>query len=111
MIIKGDFIDYVVSDDPNAYPDEGIQDEYYYKKVVDIETEEQTVTAGTIPIEVTPSEGKLISKVNINPTPTEEKTVTPTTEDLIVTPHHPSVIYQDINRHLHSLDFFTTSLH
>ena len=48
--------------------------------------EEKTVTAGTTPIEVIPSEGKLISKVTVNPTPTEEKAVTPTTEDLVVMP-------------------------
>lgn len=48
--------------------------------------EEKTVTAGTTPIEVVPSQGKLISKVNINPTPTEEKTVTPTTESQTYNP-------------------------
>lgn len=83
---KGNFIEYVISDDPNKYPNESEQDGYYYRKVTKVETEEQTVTAGTTPIEVIPSEGKLISKVNINPTPTEEKTVIPTTEDLIVAP-------------------------
>lgn len=83
---KGNFIEYVISDDPNKYPNGSEQDGYYYRKVIKFETEEQTVTAGTTPIEVIPSAGKLISKVNINPTPTEEKTVTPTTEDLIVAP-------------------------
>lgn len=83
---KGSFIDYVVSDDPNKYPNDGEQGEYYYEKVVNIETEEQTITAGTNPIEVVPSDGKLISKVNINPTPTESKSVTPTTSELTVTP-------------------------
>ena len=61
---KGKFIEYVVSNDPNKYPNENAQDGYYYRKVVNIETEEQTVTAGTTLIEVIPSEGKLISKVN-----------------------------------------------
>ena len=58
----------------------------YTGGIISKPTEEQTVTAGTTPIEVVPSQGKLISKVNINPTPTEEKTVIPTTEDLIVAP-------------------------
>lgn len=83
---KGNFIEYVISDDPNKYPNGSEQDGYYYRKVTKVETEEQIVTAGTTPIEVIPSQGKLISKVNINPTPTEEKTVIPTTEDLIVAP-------------------------
>ena len=83
---KGNFIEYVISDDPNKYPNESEQDGYYYRKVTKVETEEQIVTAGTTPIEVIPSEGKLISKVNINPTPTEEKTAIPTTEDLVVAP-------------------------
>ena len=94
---KGNFIEYVISDDPNKYPNESEQDGYYYRKVIKVETEEQTITAGTTPIEVIPSAGKLISKVNINPTPTEEKTVTPTTEDLIVTAGHSSGIWKPVN--------------
>ena len=82
---KGNFIEYVISDISNKYPNNGEQDGYYYKRVI-TETEEKTVTAGTSPIEVIPSEGKSISKVTVNPTPTEEKTVTPTTENLIVAP-------------------------
>ena len=31
---KGNFIDYIVSDDPNKYPNVGKQGEYYYEKVV-----------------------------------------------------------------------------
>ena len=83
---KGNFIEYVISDDPNKYPNESEQDGYFYRKVTKVETEEQIVTAGTTPIEVIPSQGKLISKVNINPTPTEEKTVTPTTSQQTVSP-------------------------
>ena len=83
---KGNFIEYVISDDPNKYPNESEYDGYYYRKVLKVETEEQTVTAGTTPIEVVPSAGKLISKVNINPTPTEEKNVTPTTESQTYNP-------------------------
>ena len=82
---KGNFIEYVISDISNKYPNNGEQDGYYYKRVI-TETEEKTVTAGTSPIEVIPSEGKSISKVTVNHTPTEEKTVTPTTENLIVAP-------------------------
>ena len=58
----------------------------YTGGIVSKPEEEKTVTAGTTPIEVIPSEGKLISKITVNPTPTEEKIVTPTTEDLIVAP-------------------------
>ena len=58
----------------------------YTGGIISKPTEEKTVTAGTTPIEVVPSEGKLISKVNINPTPTEEKTVTPTTSQQTVSP-------------------------
>ena len=83
---KGNFIEYVISDDPNKYPNESEQDGYYYRKVTKVETEEQTVTAGTTSIEVVPSEGKLISKVTVNPTPTEGKTVTPTTADQTYNP-------------------------
>ena len=83
---KGNFIEYVISDDPNKYPNESEQDGYYYRKVTKVETEEQIVTAGTTPIEVNATSGKLMSKVTVNPTPTEEKTVTPTTENLIVAP-------------------------
>ena len=31
---KGNFIEYVISDDPNKYPNESEQDGYYYRKVV-----------------------------------------------------------------------------
>ena len=48
--------------------------------------EEKTVTAGISPIEVNATSGKLMSKVTVNPTPTEEKTAIPTTEDLVVAP-------------------------
>lgn len=51
-----------------------------------IETEEKTVTAATTNKVVTPSEGKLLSKVTVQPTPTEEKIVTPTENQQIITP-------------------------
>ena len=35
--------------------------------------EEKTVTAGTSVIEVNPSSGKVMKKVTVNPTPTEEE--------------------------------------
>ena len=83
---KGNFIEYVISDDPNKYPNESEQDGYYYRKVTKVETEEQTITAGITPIEVIPSQGKLINKVTVNPTPTESKEVTAGTEDITVSP-------------------------
>lgn len=39
--------------------------------------EEKTVTASTSTIEVTPTSGMALSKVIINPTPSEAKTVIP----------------------------------
>ena len=41
---KGNFIDYVVSDDPNKYPNDGVQSGYYYETVEDATPE---VTAQT----------------------------------------------------------------
>ena len=41
--------------------------------------EEKTVTAGTAQKVVTPSNGKLLSKVTINPTPSQAKTETAVT--------------------------------
>ena len=32
---KGKFIEYVVSDNPNKYPDDGEQGGYYYEKMFD----------------------------------------------------------------------------
>lgn len=48
--------------------------------------EEKTVTAGTSAIEVSPSTGKVIKKVTVNPTPSQSKTVTPTAAGLTVSP-------------------------
>ena len=48
--------------------------------------EEKTVTAGTSVIEVSPSSGKVMKKVTVNPTPTENKEVTAGTEDITVSP-------------------------
>lgn len=48
--------------------------------------EQKTVTASTSAINVTPSQGKLLSQVTVNPTPTETKSVTPTTSTQTVTP-------------------------
>ena len=41
---KGNFIDYVVSDNPNKYPNDGVQSGYYYETVDDVtpEVTEQT---------------------------------------------------------------------
>ena len=46
---KGNFIEYVISDDPNKYPNESEQDGYYYRKVVVGAVEDVTpeVTAQT----------------------------------------------------------------
>ena len=32
---KGNFIEYVVSDNPNKYPNDGEQGDYYYEKMFD----------------------------------------------------------------------------
>lgn len=48
--------------------------------------EEKTVTAGTSVIEVSPSSGKVMKKVTINPTPTETKEVSPTVTDQTYNP-------------------------
>lgn len=61
---KGNFIEYVVSDDPNKYPIDGEQNGYYYKRVI-TETEEKTVTPTTEDLIVTPAEGKNLSKVTV----------------------------------------------
>ena len=45
---KGNFIEYVISDDPNKYPNESEQDGYYYRKVVvGVEDVTPEVTAQT----------------------------------------------------------------
>ena len=78
---KGNFIDYITSDDPNKYPSDGVQGKYYYKKVTNISTiekEEKTVTALMTQLIVTPDKGKLLSKVTINP-PVIPKNVSVTT--------------------------------
>lgn len=48
--------------------------------------EEKTVTAGTSAVEVTPSTGKTMKKVTVNPTPSQSKEVTPTTSKQTVLP-------------------------
>ena len=79
---KGNFIDYITSDDPNKYPSNDVHtDGYYYKKVTNISTiekEEKTVTALMTQLIVTPDKGKLLSKVTINP-PVIPKNVSVTT--------------------------------
>ena len=45
---KGNFIDYITSDDPNKYPSDGAQGKYYYKKVT-------KNTGSTTPIEPEPT--------------------------------------------------------
>lgn len=52
----------------------------------DASKQEKIVTAGTAPIEVTPDKGKLLSRVTVNPTPTEERTVTPLDTEQVLTP-------------------------
>ena len=49
-------------------------------------TEEKTVTAGTEIITVTPTSGKYIKKVTVNPTPSQSKSVTPSESQQTVTP-------------------------
>ena len=48
--------------------------------------QEKTVTAGTSPIEVTPNTGRLFSKVTVNPTPTQSKTIEPIPRQQVVLP-------------------------
>lgn len=48
--------------------------------------EEKTVTAGTSAIVVSPSSGKVMKKVTVNPTPSETKTVTPKASKQTVSP-------------------------
>ena len=51
-----------------------------------IKTEEKTVTAGTSTVELTPDSGKLLSKVTVNPTPSQSKSVTPSSVDQNIIP-------------------------
>ena len=48
--------------------------------------EEKTVTAGTSTKVVTPSDGKTIKKVTVNPTPSQEKTIKNPSETTIIIP-------------------------
>ena len=56
--------------------------------------EEKTVTAGTAQKVVTPSNGKLLSKVTINPTPSQAKTATPTAEQQTIKPDSGKLLSQ-----------------
>ena len=56
--------------------------------------EEKTVTAGTAQKVVTPSNGKLLSKVTINPTPSQAKTATPTAAQQTIKPDSGKVLSQ-----------------
>ncbi len=58
----------------------------YYRCGAGKPEEEKTVTAETSAIEVTPTSGKTIKKVTVNPTPSETKTVTAGTSASTVTP-------------------------
>ena len=49
--------------------------------------QEKTVTAGTSITEVTPDSGKLLSRVVVNPTPSEAKEVTALMEQIVVIPN------------------------
>lgn len=53
---------------------------------VSITTETKTQAAGTSAIDVTPSTGKVLSKVTINPTPSQVKQATPSIDIVDVTP-------------------------
>lgn len=48
--------------------------------------EEKTVTASTTAVTVTPTSGKTIKKVTVNPTPTETKEITPSESAQTITP-------------------------
>lgn len=56
--------------------------------------EEKTVTAGTAQKVVTPSNGKLLSKVTINPTPSQAKTATPTVAQQTIKPDSGKLLSQ-----------------
>ena len=56
--------------------------------------EEKTVTASTSAIEVTPTSGKTLKKVTVNPTPSEEKTVAPSANQQIVIPSDGKLLSQ-----------------
>ena len=56
--------------------------------------EEKTVTAGTGQKVVTPSNGKLLSKVTINPTPSQAKTATPTAAQQTIKPDSGKLLSQ-----------------
>lgn len=56
--------------------------------------EEKTVTAGTAQKVVTPSNGKLLSKVTINPTPSQAKTATPTAAQQTIKPDSGKLLSQ-----------------
>lgn len=56
--------------------------------------EEKTVTAGTAQKVVTPSNGKLLSKVTINPTPSQAKTATPTAAQQTIKPDSGKMLSQ-----------------
>lgn len=53
---------------------------------VSITTETKTQAAGTSNVDVTPTSGKVLSKVTVTPTPSQEKTVTAGTSAASVTP-------------------------
>ncbi len=56
--------------------------------------EEKTVTAGTAQKVVTPSNGKLLSKVTINPTPSQAKTATPSAAQQTIKPDSGKLLSQ-----------------
>lgn len=56
--------------------------------------EEKTVTAGTAQKVVIPSNGKLLSKVTINPTPSQAKTATPTAAQQTIKPDSGKLLSQ-----------------
>ena len=58
--------------------------------------EEKNVTAGTSTKVVTPSDGKTIKKVTVNPTPSQSKTVTPSASQQTVSPDSGKLLSQVI---------------
>lgn len=57
---KKDFIEYLVSDNPGKYPDDGVQDGYYYKKIHAENATEYGIFYNDVDSEGYPTDAKLV---------------------------------------------------